>query len=382
MKVISGGIVYWEGQWRKDIDIILEGDKILNIVPRGKYPDGEVVDVKGHYVCPGFMDIHIHGAMGRDVIEGQVDALQEIAYFLAQHGTTAFLATTITAHPREIRNSLRAIAQAVGKDVEGAQILGAHLEGPFINPKAKGAHMEEYILPATRDGFIELVGGYEDVIKLVTLSPELEGADELVKYLAGKGIVVSMGHTTASYEQCVAGFEWGIRHVTHLYNAMTPLKHREPGAVGAALDNETVTLELITDLIHVHPAALKLAVHVKGPEMVALITDAMAATGLGDGEYALGGQSVVVKEGVARLKGNPGNLAGSTLTQDQALRNLVSIGVPLKDCVSMLTEVPARILGLGYKKGKIKKGFDADLAILDQNLQVAMVYARGNRVNL
>jgi len=187
-----------------------------------------------------------------------------------------------------------------------------------------------------------------------------------------------MGHTTASYEQCIAGFEWGMSHVTHLYNAMSPLRHREPGAVGAILEREGVTIELIADLIHVHPAALKLAMGVKGCDKVVLITDAMAATGMGDGEYVLGGQKVVVSQGVARLK-EGGNLAGSTLTQDQALRNMVSIGLELEDVVRMLTEVPADIIDIGHKKGRLEKGYDADMVILDENLYVNMVFIKGSQ---
>jgi N-acetylglucosamine-6-phosphate deacetylase len=208
------------------------------------------------------------------------------------------------------------------------------------------------------------------------MAPDIEGAQGLVNYLKNKGIVVSMGHTAASYEQCVAGFEWGMSHVTHLYNAMSPLRHREPGAVGAIFETKQITVELIADLIHVHPAALRLAIGIKGCDNVALITDAMAATGVGDGEYVLGGQKVVVSQGTARLK-EGGSLAGSTLTQDQALRNMVSIGIELEDVVRMLTEVPADIIDIGHRKGRIEKGFDADLVILDENLGVNKVFIRG-----
>ncbi|MBM7582268.1 N-acetylglucosamine-6-phosphate deacetylase [Caldicoprobacter guelmensis] len=376
MKILTGGKVYLDGGWKCDVDVVLKDGKIFDVSTKGRYADGEVIDVEGNYVCPGFIDIHVHGCKGRDVMDGSVESLEVMAEFMAAHGTTSFLATTMTYGREEIRRSLKAVNDALNKNIKGAQILGVHLEGPFINAAAKGAHDEKYILPPSRENFKELVGDYEGIIKRVTMAPDVEGAKDLVNYLVSKGIIVSMGHTAGTYEQCMAGFEWGMTHVTHMYNAMSPLKHREPGAVGAAFDREGVTLELIADLIHVHPAALRIAVAVKGSEKVALITDAMAATGIGDGEYDLGGLGVVVKDGVARLK-ERGNLAGSTLTQDQALRNMVLIGIPLEDAVKMLTEVPADIIGMGYKKGRIKKGFDADLVVLDGKLHVSKVFIKG-----
>lgn len=381
MKILTGGKVYLEGEWKCDVDVVMEDGKILDVAPKGKYAEGEVIDVEGNYICPGFIDIHVHGCKGRDVMDGSVESLEVMAEFMAAHGTTAFLATTTTHGREEIRKSLKAVSDALHKDIKGAQILGVHLEGPFINSEAKGAHDEKYILAPSRESFRELVGDYESIIKRVTMAPDVEGAKELVNYLTGRGIVVSMGHTVGSYEQCMAGFEWGMTHVTHLYNAMSPLRHREPGAVGAAFDRDGVTVELIADLIHVHPAALRIAVAVKGSDSVALITDAMSATGMGDGDYVLGGLEVVVKEGVARLK-ERGNLAGSTLTQDQALRNMVLIGIPLEDAVKMLTEVPADIIGIGDKKGRIKKGFDADLVILDEKLHVSKVFIKGVQIEL
>nr|WP_276576356.1 N-acetylglucosamine-6-phosphate deacetylase [Caldicoprobacter algeriensis] len=379
VKILTGGKVYLEGEWKCDVDVVMEDGKILDVAPKGKYAEGEVIDAKGNYICPGFIDIHVHGCKGRDVMDGSVESLEVMAEFMAMHGTTAFLATTTTHGREEIRKSLKAVSDALHKNIKGAQILGVHLEGPFINSEAKGAHDEKYILAPSRESFRELVGDYESIIKRVTMAPDVEGAKELVNYLTGRGIVVSMGHTVGSYEQCMAGFEWGMTHVTHLYNAMSPLKHREPGAVGAAFDRDGVTVELIADLIHVHPAALRIAVAVKGSDSVALITDAMSATGMGDGDYVLGGLEVVVKEGVARLK-ERGNLAGSTLTQDQALRNMVLIGIPLEDAVKMLTEVPAYIIGIGDKKGRIKKGFDADLVILDEKLHVSKVFIKGEGI--
>lgn len=378
MKVIKGGIVYQGDGWRYNADILLENGKILDIVPSGSYEGEQVVNVDGCYVCPGFIDIHIHGCAGRDVMDGSVESLEEMAKFVAGHGTTSFLATTTTSSLEATRNSLKAVNEIMKKQSQGAQIIGVHLEGPFINSRAKGAQAEKYILPASRDNFAELVGEYEGIVRRITMAPDIEGAQELTEYLVNNGIVVSMGHTAASYEKCIEGIEWGMSHATHFYNAMTPLKHREPGAVGAFMEREDTTIELIADFVHVHPVALKIAVGVKGFSKVALITDSLAATGMDDGEYFLGSEEVVVVQGVARLK-RGGNLAGSTLTQDQALRNMVSIGFEVNDVIRMLTEVPAAIAGVGHRKGRIEKGFDADLVILDKNLNVNMVFINGNR---
>lgn len=381
MMIIRGGAVYQKDRWEHDADILIEDGKILGIAPKGKYDGEQIIDASGCYVCPGFIDVHIHGCVGRDVMDGSVESLEEMAKFVASHGTTSFLATTTTSSRGATRNSLKAVNDIMKKLYQGAEILGVHLEGPFINPGAKGAQAEQYILPASRDGFVDLAGEYEGIIKRITMAPDVEGARELTEYLVSKGTVVSMGHTVASYEKCIEGIEWGMRHATHFYNAMTPLKHREPGAVGAFLERDDTTIELIADFVHVHPTALKIAIGLKGYDKVALITDSMAAAGMADGEYYLGSEAVIVKDGVARLK-EGGNLAGSTLTQDQALRNMVSIGFALSDVVRMLTEVPAGIAGVSDYKGRIEKGYDADLVILDNELNVNRVFIRGNQYDI
>lgn len=378
MLIITGGKVFKDGNFVEGMDVLLEGDKIVDIVPQGQCKDGEVIDVKGNYVCPGFVDIHIHGCQGYDTMNGTEEALVKMAKFVASHGTTSFLPTTMTNSTEDIQRSLKAISDLKGKFTGGAEILGSHLEGPFISAKAKGAQPEQFILAPQISNFESHVGECGDVIKTLTMAPEIEGADELIKYLTNKGIVVSVGHTSATYEECVKGFEYGISHTTHFYNAMTVFKSREPGVVGAVLDNPDVTLEVIADLVHSHPVSVKLAYNVKGPERMVLITDAMEATGLGDGQYVLGGQDVFVKNGEARLK--EGNLAGSTLTQDKALQNVVKIGIPLEDGIKMLTETPARVIGVNCCKGSIKKGYDADIVVLDSELSVAMTIVKGNKV--
>ena len=195
-------------------------------------------------------------------------------------------------------------------EYEGAEILGVHLEGPFINYRYKGAQMESYIQEPSIENYLNLVGDFEDIVRLVTLAPEIEGAKGLIKYLKGQGVTVTMGHTGADYDTCIEAFKWGVSHITHCYNGMVPLHHRNPGVIGAAFDSEDITVELITDLIHIHPAMLRLAIRTKGPEGTAIVTDSMSATGLGDGKYLLGEEDVWVEDGIARTA--EGSLAGST----------------------------------------------------------------------
>lgn len=378
MLFIKGGLIYLDGKWEKDLAIAVDGGKILDIVPGDAGFEGQVLDAEGKYISPGFIDIHIHGCAGHDTMEGTVDSLEKMAAFVASHGTTSFLPTTVTAPFDSIQKSVEAVCEGMKKELGGAQILGAHLEGPWISTKAKGAHVEEYIKDPDVEAFRQWPEDLKSAVRLVTMAPELPGAKECIKFLTDRGIVVSIGHTTADYRRCMESFDWGIRHVTHFYNAMAPFKHREPALVGAALDDERVTIELIADLIHVHPAALRLAIKLKGAHRVALITDSMEASGLKDGVYSLGAYKVWVKNGEARLES--GTLAGSTLTQDRALRNICSSGISLEDGIRMLTETPARVIRMEDQKGRIKKGLDADLVIMDGDLEVVMTFVKGRKV--
>jgi N-acetylglucosamine-6-phosphate deacetylase len=378
MLIITGGKVFKDGKWLCGYDVLVENNKIHDIVPSGECTDGEVIDAKGLYVCPGFIDIHIHGALRHDVADGTMEAIETMAKFVSQHGTTSFLPTNMTTSMSNTQRTMDAIAKAMKKDIKGAEIMGVHLEGPFLNPLKKGAQEEEHILKPSVKTYKELVGSHEDIVKHITIAPEMEGVKELVDYLVDRHVSISVGHTNCTYSRCMEAFSWGIHHSTHFYNAMTGLNHREPGAVGAILDNDDVTLELISDLIHVHPAALRLAYRVKGAQKIALITDAMPAAGLGDGEYTLGGQKVFVKDGAARIK--EGNLAGSVLTLDKALVNMVDIGVPLEDVLTMLTHTPASIIGVDDHKGLIDRGYDADIVLLDRNLSVVETIVQGKKV--
>lgn len=378
MILIKNGIVFKDGQWLEDVDLIVDDGKIVDIVKGDEKVEAEIVDANGGYVCPGFINLHIHGAEGHDVMDGTEETIRALAKFSAKHGTTSFLPTTVTGSVEGTRKSLEATKNVMEKGYEGAHILGVHLEGPFIDHEYKGAQLPQYIQRPSIENYLKLVEGFEDIVKLITLAPEKEGAKELIKYLKEKGVTVSMGHTGADYDTCMEAFEWGVSHVTHCYNGMVSLHHRNPGVIGAAFDKGDITIELIADLIHIHPAMLRLAIGAKGSGRTALVTDSMAATGLGDGKYVLGEKEVWVKDGIARIAA--GNLAGSTLTHDEALRNIVEIGIPLEDGITMLSTTPAEVIGVDDHKGRIEKGYDADIVILDRDLQIDKVFVGGKLI--
>ena len=354
----------------------------------------EIVDAKEMYLSPGFIDIHLHGAGGYDTMEGNTEALEGIAKAIVKHGTTAFLPTTMTVSIPEINQTLHAIkafmkdraqekkTQLAGRNcrIDGAQVLGAHLEGPFVNPKAIGAQNPKYLLLPSIRAYDEIVKGCEDIVVSMTLAPELNGAKELIQYATSKGIVCCAGHTQATYAEMIKATEWGISHVTHLYNAMTPFNHREPGVVGAAFDSH-LTAETISDGIHISYPALRIAYKQKSTDEMLLITDAMMACCMPDGKYALGGQAVYLKDGAARLEN--GALAGSVLTLEQAISNVYHhCNLPLYEVVKMATYNPAKFCKVEDRKGLIKEGYDADLVLFDENLQVKRVWVKGEEQSL
>lgn len=378
MLLLTNGRAYLDGSWKTGLDILIDQKKIVDIKPQGSYKEAQIIDVNGAYISPGFIDIHIHGSNGADVMDAKEESLQNISNYLAGNGTTSWLATTMTVGVNEIRESLHTVGKYMSSEHKGAQILGVHLEGPFLSPLAKGAHAEEYIIKPTIENYKAITDGIPDIVRLITIAPEQEGALELVPYLKEKKVTASLGHTKCTYQQCCMGIEAGMHHVCHFYNAMTPLNHREPGAVGAVFDNDSTTIELIADLVHIHPAALRLAVKMKGPHKTVLITDAMSAAGLQDGVYELGGIPVIVRNGEARQE--DGTLAGSTLSQDVALRNMIKIGIPSEDVIPMLTETPARQINADHYKGKLAVGYDADINILSEEFFVQSTYTQGKLV--
>jgi N-acetylglucosamine-6-phosphate deacetylase len=332
---------------------------------------------------PGFVDVHIHGAGGHDVMEGSEEAMAAVARTVARHGTTSFVATTVTASPEDTCRSVEGIAHFIAiqheTDEPRAEVLGIHYEGPFISPARRGVHPKEWIqLPSASllEKFLHAASGNA---RILTIAPELLGAAPCIDAARKAGVVVAMGHTDATYEQARAGMARGAHHAVHVYNAMRPFSHRDSGVIGAVLTSPEVTAELIADGIHVEEAAMRILLQAKGAGRVILVSDGVSATGMPDGTYKLGKFEVTVSGGVCRNA--EGNLAGSTLTLDRALRNIVALGIPISDAVRMLTVNPATLLGIEFKKGALRVGADADILLLDESLRVTNVWARGVALN-
>jgi N-acetylglucosamine-6-phosphate deacetylase len=315
-------------------------------------------------LAPGFVDLHVHGGGGAQV-GPDPRGVVEVARFHARHGTTGLLATTVPAPEDELVQAVRAVAAAARRpEPDAARVLGCHLEGPFLSPARPGA-LDARHLRAPDAGLLDLLlDAGAGSVQTIVVAPELPGALRLIAAAAAEGVLVALGHSDADYEEALAGVDSGARAVTHLFNAMRPLHHRDPGLAGAALTTPRVTAELIADGVHLHPAALRLAHAAKGPGRLALITDAMQAAGRPDGEYRLGAQAIAVTDGEARTP--DGTLAGSTLTMDRAVALCVQqAGIPLPDALTMASATPAALLGLGELKGRIAPGADADLVVLD-----------------
>jgi len=357
--------------------ILIENGKIKEINPI-TYCDENVLDADGLYVSPGFIDVHIHGAGGFDTMDGTTDAINAISKTIVKHGTTSFTPTTMTVSIEAIHKSMEVIKKLKETGTEGAHVLGAHLEGPFINPEAIGAQNPSYLLPPSISAYNEMVRDCEDAVISITLAPEVEGAKELIKYLSEKGVVCSIGHTKATYEEAIEAIECGISHSTHLYNVMTPFNHRNPGVVGAIFDSD-ITTETISDGIHISYPSLRIAYKQKSTDNVLLITDAMMACSMIDGEYSLGGQNVTVIDGAARLKS--GALAGSVLTLDKAVRNVYkNSNLPLHEIVKMASYNGAKHCKVDDHKGQIKEGYDADLILFDDDINIKKVFILGKEV--
>ncbi len=337
------------------------------------------VRAPGMTVVPGFVDVHIHGAGGHDVMGADPAALRVVARTAAKFGTTSLVATTVTAALESTCRSLEGIArfiraQSTPGDAE-AEILGIHFEGPFISHARRGVHPQEWIAAPSVESLRRMLSAAAGCGKILTLAPELPGALDLVDVARAEGLVVALGHTDATFDESQAAIQRGARHAVHVFNAMRPFSHRETGVIGAVLTSPEVTTELIADGVHVDPAAMHLLLAAKGAARVVLVTDATAAAGMPDGTYRLGTFEVTVAGGVCRNA--HGRLAGSTLTLDRALRNIVALGIPLADAVRMLTLNPATLLGMELTKGVLAPGADADLVLLNSDLHVAGVMTRG-----
>jgi N-acetylglucosamine-6-phosphate deacetylase len=368
-----------------DAGILIRDGEIETVGPRSsmQLPAGAAeISAADCTAVPGFVDVHIHGAGGRDVMEADDSALAVITGRLAKFGTTSLLATTVTASADDTVRAVEGIAKFISKqfqtDDARAEILGIHFEGPFLSKERRGVHLPEFLQLPSAEVLQRFLHAASGNARILTIAPELMGAMPCIDAARSLGMVVSIGHTDATYEQARAAIAHGARHATHVYNAMRPFSHRDPGVIGAVLTTAEVTAELIADGVHVDEIAMKILLQSKDSEHVILISDGMAATGMPDGKYKLGGIEVTVSGGICR--NTEGRLAGSTLTLDRALRNIVNLGTPLENAVRMLTLNPATLLGIEFKKGALRTGADADIVLLNEGLEIACVYARGTAV--
>ncbi|MFE2050128.1 N-acetylglucosamine-6-phosphate deacetylase [Streptomyces sp. NPDC059459] len=368
-KVLAGARVVLPTGTVDDGRVIVDGTRIASAAS----PDAEIVDLSGHWVVPGFVDLHNHGGGGASFAGGTAeDVLKGVATH-RRHGTTTVVASAVTG-------DLDFLARHAGMLAELAQqgdIAGIHFEGPFISPCRKGAHDEQLLRHPDPAEVRKLVDAAHGHAKMMTLATELPGGLDSVRLLVEHGVIAAVGHTDATYEQTLLAIDAGATVATHLFNAMPPLGHRAPGPIAALLEDERITVELINDGTHLHPAALRLAFHRAGAARVAFITDAMDAAGFGDGRYLLGPLEVEVADGVARLV-EGGSIAGSTLTQDRAFKRAVTVdGLPVEDVVAAISANPARLLGMDDRIGSLEPGKDADLVVLDAAFDLVGVMRRG-----
>lgn len=342
--------------------------------------DAEVIDGKGGWVLPGFIDVHVHGGYGADFMDASRESLDTITKFHGGNGTTTIVATTLTGPREQLSRVLAAVDDYVKADMPYAQVAGVHLEGPFINVKYKGAQNPAYIVPPQQAWIEEWHAQYPGLILQLSLAPETEGALELIAWLRRNGINAAAAHTDATYDQVIAAADAGLNQAVHTYNAMTPLHHRNPGTVGAVLTDDRIRAEIIADGHHVHPACIKLLTKAKTDDNLIMITDAIAAAGLDDGRYSLGGLAVNVSEGLATLvEGN--SLAGSTLTMIGALRYITqNVGATVQQASRYMSGNPARQLGIFGRTGSLEAGKQADVLLIGADLELQRIWARGNEL--
>lgn len=375
MKCIVNGRLVLPDEVVSDMAIIFD-EKIQKIVPASEVnaEEYEVIDAEGKLVTPGLVDIHIHGYLGEDASDGTVEGLKKMAAGIAKNGVTSWCPTTMTLALSDLDKAFNAAREVKAEtEIYGAKILGVHSEGPFINHSKKGAQPEEYIIPPNADFILDNA----DIIKLYTMAPEVEGGTECAKKVFEDGrVLTSMGHTGASFEEAQAGIEAGVRHATHLFNAMTPLQHRNPGVVGAALSDERVSCELIADTFHVSAGLYRLVAKAKGDKLC-LITDCMRAGGMEDGDYTLGGQHVI-KTGIKCLL-EDGTIAGSVLKLNEGVRNFKNnTALTLPEVIACASLNPAKAIGEADSIGSLEVGKCADIVIFDDEFNAVTTIINGN----
>lgn len=379
MLYITNATIYTPTQRIERGAVLVDGGRIAAVGPAEHVtcpPDAQVIDADGLLLTPGFIDLQFNGGFGQD-FTADPTTIWPVAAQLPQYGVTAFLPTIITAPLEKSAAGRRIVTEGRPTGYRGATPLGLHIEGPFLNPAKKGAHNPNYLRAPSLDAVADW--SPQSGVRLATLAPELPGALEVIEALSSRGVLVSAGHSMATYDQAVAGFDAGIRYGTHLFNAMPSLLHRDPGLPGALLTDDRPTVGLIADGIHTHPAIVKLVWQVLGPRRLNLVTDAMAALGMPPGQHLLGDYVVTVDGETCRLA--DGTLAGSILSMDQALRNLVAFtGCALEEALQTITTTPARAIGLAHERGQVATGYVADLVLLSPDLHVRGTVVSGELV--
>lgn len=375
--IITNGMVFGEDCEFKKLDIEVEGGHIKNLAGTGALAGGDVFDAKDCYVLPGFVDIHTHGCVGFDMCDGDEAGLEKMLAYYGSQGVTTAVPATMSYDEPKLTAVLTAAQKYFDKEGYGAILRGVNLEGPFINTEKRGAQNPKYIVNPAIDMFdklCEIAGGY---VKLVDIAPELEGSMEFVKH-ASKKCTVSLAHTAANYDTAAEAFDAGAKHVTHMFNAMPPFGHRQPGVIGAAFD-KAAYVEIISDGFHLHPAVVRSVFSWFSEKRVCLVSDSMRGTGLPDGEYDLGGQMVHMEKGLATLVGT-NTIAGSATCLADCCRRAVDMGVPLEHAVRAASYNPACAVGLQNRVGSLTTGKCADIVVWDKDLNTKAVFVGGNRI--
>jgi N-acetylglucosamine-6-phosphate deacetylase len=379
MLQITNATIHTPGRVIPHGSVVADGARIVAVGPSGEIPatsGARQIDAGGLTLVPGFIDLQLNGAFGHDFTADPA-TIWPAAAGLPRYGVTAFLPTIITSPLEQVAAGLRVVAGGRPKDFRGAVPLGLHAEGPFLNPKKKGAHNQQYLRPPTDEAVADW--SPSSGMRLVTMAPELPGALDVIRTLTARGVAVSTGHSMATYDEAVAGFDAGARYGTHLFNAMPSLGHRDPGLPGALLSDDRMTVGFIADGVHTHRSIIALVWRALGPKRMSLVTDAMAALGMPAGTHRLGDYDVIVDATSCRLA--DGTLAGSILELDQALRNLIEItGCSLGEALETMTTTPARLLGMERDRGQIAPGFAADMVLLSPDLRVRTTIASGEIV--
>ncbi len=371
--ILKNGLVFTEEARFVQADIEIKDGRIAQVAPAGSLEGPDAVDVTGKYVTPGFVDIHIHGSKGSDFCDAGAEHIETMAKYLASVGVTSFCGTTMAFDEPILSNIFDIAGPYINKETGDAVLRGINMEGPFFSKAKKGAQAEKYIVDPDIGMFNRLYDRSGKAIKLIDVAPELPGALPFIQE-ASRKCVVSIAHTTANYEESKNAFEAGATHVTHLFNAMPPLNHRDPGVVGAASDYAK-HVEMISDGIHLNPAVVRIVFRLFGPERVCLISDSMRAAGMPNGVYSLGGQTVYMTDGKATLE--DGTIAGSATCLAECFRRAVSFGVPLETALRAATINPAQAIGLFDELGSITQGKRADVLVLDENLQPEKIFIGG-----